>query len=351
MTNTVRKLLWTAIGNCLQLMNRFTYPCQKDNGMILRFNTAKNTDNLGDYIIMYYCMEILNELFPRCEFVDVPTHTLPTAAQEEQVKKTKQKFVCGTNILTSHIEEHWNWCLPDGLLGKLNYRNVILFGVGWKNYEGRCSEYSRMIYKSLLNPNILHSVRDQYTEKILKNAGIYNVINTGCPTMWRLTPDFCKNIPQKKSRNVITTITDYRRDIEHDNQMLEILGRNYENVYLWLQGEFDEEYLSELTVPDNISTIPASVDAYEQYLNMGDVDYVGTRLHAGIFALNHHVRSLVIAVDNRAFEIAKDTNLPIIDRNYLTDKLESHILSEWATTIKINQHNIDIFKSQFRKQK
>lgn len=350
MSGIKKKMLWPIVGNCMKLANRITCSLHNDKGDIIRFNTALNTDNLGDHIIMHYCNEILNEIFGNYEFVDISTHLIPTNAQEEKVKQTKLKFVCGTNLMTSHIEKHWNWYLPDGLRRKLNYRNVILLGVGWKNYEDECSEYSKMIYKSILNPNILHSVRDKYTEQKLKNAGIYNVINTGCPTMWRLTPEFCLDIPKKKSKSVITTITDYRRDIEHDNKMLEILGKNYDNVYLWLQGKCDEEYLNSLTVPSNLSTIPASMDDYENYLNMGDVDYVGTRLHAGIFALNHHIRSLIIAVDNRAHEIARDTNLPIIDRNDLLDELESRILSEWTTDIKINQRNIELFKSQFHKK-
>lgn len=349
MCSIIQNALWRITGDCIRLSNRFKLSLQKNKGDIIRFNTALNTDNLGDYIIMRYCNEALSEIYGNNEFTDISTHLTPTSTQEEKVMQTKLKFVCGTNILTSHIEKYWSWCLPDGLRRKLKYRNVILLGVGWKNYEDECSKYSKMIYKSILNPNILHSVRDNYTEKMLKSAGVCNVINTGCPTMWRLTPEFCKDIPKKKSRNVITTITDYRRDIEHDNQMLEILGRNYENVYLWLQGKYDEEYLSELTVPNNFSTIPASMETYEQYLNMDDVDYVGTRLHAGIFALNHHVRSLVIAVDNRAVEIAKDTNLPVIDRSDLSKELESRILSEWSTDIRINQHNIELFKSQFHK--
>lgn len=350
MSGIIQRVLWAITGNCMRFSNCVTYCFQKDKGDIVRFNTALNTDNLGDYIIMRYCNKILSEIYDNREFLDISTHLTPTNTQEETVKQTKLKFVCGTNIMTSHIEKHWNWSLPDGLKRKLKYRNVILLGVGWKNYEDECSEYSKMIYKSILNPNMLHSVRDKYTEQMLKNAGICNVINTGCPTMWGLTPEFCLNIPKKKSRNVITTVTDYRRDIERDSQMLEILGRNYENVYLWIQGKYDEEYLSELIVPNNFSTIPACMDAYEQYLNMGDVDYVGTRLHAGIFALNHHVRSLIIAVDNRAIEIARDTDLPIIDRNNLSEVLESRILSEWATDIKINQHNIELFKSQFHKK-
>jgi polysaccharide pyruvyl transferase WcaK-like protein len=34
--------------------------------------------------------------------------------------------------------------------------------------------------------------------------------------------------------------------------------------------------------------------------------YVGTRLHGGIFSMQHGVSALIIQVDNRAAEIAKD---------------------------------------------
>ena len=341
-------LLRSAAGSGIQQFNRVTYRLQRDNGSIIRFNTAEATDNLGDHIIMTYCTEILNELFPAGHrFIDVSTHVLPTVEQEEQVKNAKLKFLCGTNMLTSHIEEYWYWILPDGLRRKLAYRNVILLGVGWKNYEGPCSDYTKMIYQCLLAPDVIHSVRDQYSEDMLKNAGIKNVINTGCPTMWKLTPEFCRTIPKEKAKSVVTTITDYRRDHDPDSRMLQILGRNYEHVYLWLQGRNDAEYLQALDVPENLTTIPSSLEAYEQMLKSGEVDYVGTRLHAGIHALNHRVRSLIIVVDNRASEIGKDTNLPVLPRASLQEGLEPWIASAVETDIRINQKNIARFREQF----
>lgn len=87
--------------------------------------------------------------------------------------------------------------------------------------------------------------------------------------------------------------------------------------------------------------------AYEAVLKSGDIDYVGTRLHAGIHALNHKVRSIIIAVDNRATEMGKDINLPILQRQQIGEKLEAHILSDFSTDIQIKQDNIEIFKSQF----
>ena len=153
--------------------------------------------------------------------------------------------------------------------------------------------------------------------------------------------EFCREIPTQKAKAVVTTITDYRRDPERDSQMIAILSRNYDHVYLWLQGRHDEEYLQTLDVPANLSTIPSSLEAYEEVLRKGGVDYVGTRLHAGIHALNYKIRSIILAVDNRATEMGRDMNLPVIQRDQLCSELEKKINSDFATEIRINKENIE----------
>ena len=67
------------------------------------------------------------------------------------------------------------------------------------------------LLKILLSKTYLHSVRDEYTKDMLERIGIKNVINTGCPTMWSLTEEHCKQIPIKKSNSVVFTITDYNK--------------------------------------------------------------------------------------------------------------------------------------------
>ena len=336
-------------GACARVLNQLSFPAQRDDGTLIRFDTSIGTANLGDNIIMHYCTRVLDEMFPDHQKISIGTHLMPTAEQEQSVAQHKYKFVCGTNLLTSHIEHHWRWILPDGLRRKFCYRHAILLGVGWGEYQDACSDYSQMIYKAMLNANLIHSVRDQYTLEKLRSAGIENVVNTGCPTTWALTPEFCREIPVQKAPEVVTTITDYRRDPERDNEMLEILSRNYDHVYLWLQGEHDEEYLHTLNIPSNLTTIPASLEAYEKVLAGGGVDYVGTRLHAGIHALNYKIRSIILAVDNRATEMGRDVHLPVIQRSDIERELESMIQADFITDIQLNQKNIDLFKAQFRR--
>lgn len=349
MHNTIRTIAYSCLGQGTRLLNRITFPLQKGCTHITVFNTAMHTDNLGDHIIMHYCRRFLNDCFPDAQQTDISTHRVPSFEEEGKLQQTKYRFVCGTNLLTSHIEQWWNWLLPDGYRGKLRFRNAILLGVGWGVYQDECSNYSRMIYRTMLNPCVLHSVRDQYTLEKLHRAGIKNVLNTGCPTTWALTPEHCRDIPTRKASDVVTTITDYRRDPEHDNEMLAILSRNYDHVYLWLQGRKDGEYLQTLNVPANLTTIPATLEAYENVLRQGGVDYVGTRLHAGIHALNYKIRTIILAVDNRATEMGRDVNLPVIQRDAIGEELETKINEDFFTRICIKQDNIKRFVAQFRK--
>ena len=73
---------------------------------------------------------------------------------------------------------------------------------------------------------------------------------------------------------------------------------------------------------------------------------MGTRLHAGVRALQHKKRTLILSVDNRANEIAKDTNLPVISRDNLA-AIASWINSKYETKIKIPVDNINQWKNQF----
>ena len=341
--------LWNGVGYAGRAINRLAFPLQKDTDFVIRFDTSIGTDNLGDNIIMYYCNKILDELFPTHSFLSIGTHLMPTQEQEEKVKQTKYKFVCGTNLLTSHIEHYWNWILPDGIRKKMNYRNVILLGVGWGEYQDACSDYSRMVYRCILNPCLLHSVRDQYTLEKLQQAGFTNVVNTGCPTTWGLTETHCRSVPVGKADAVVTTVTDYRPDPEGDQAMLDILSRNYEKICLWPQGGGDLAYLTDLKLPHNQQILPRSLAAYEALLTGGNVDYVGTRLHGGIHALNYGVRTIILSVDNRAAEMGRDLGLPILDRSRIAGELEKRIREDFETKIRIPQDNIDRFRNQFRR--
>ena len=317
---------------------------KEKSASVLLFDTALNSLNMGDSIIAHYCRIALAQLMAEREVLLLPTHTLPEEAQLSALSTAGTKIVCGTNLMTPHFEEFSNWKMPKNLCG---YRDILTLGVGWGYYCDDISPMSRFVYRTILSSTGLHSVRDSYTEGKFREMGIENVVNTGCPTLWGLTPEHCATIPTHKARRAITTLTDYDRDYDRDRRMIELLREQYEAVYVWIQGTEDEEYLRELVDTDTVKIVPRSLEAYTEALKMGDLDYVGTRLHAGIHAMNLGLRTIILAVDNRAIEMGKDFNLPVIRREELEEKLLLRIHSTEPIAIELPVEQIRAWKGQF----
>ena len=309
------------------------------------FDTSIGSSNLGDTIICDYCNGFLKDVLPKEQPFRVPTHVKPRVTDIRNLACYKNKILCGTNIISPDIGFYFGWKMPKHLFG---YFNIITLAVGLGCYSKEITKKSAYLYRIILSKKSLHSVRDSYTEQMFRKMGIHNVINTGCVTLWKLTPDFCAEIPVTKASKVITTITDYHRDFRADREMLEILAKNYDTIYIWPQGENDLEYINGLIDTSKVTIVDRNLEAYRKILRQGDVDYVGTRLHAGIDALNHKVRSIVIAIDNRAIELGRDVNLPLVHRNQIGDYLQLLITSAWETKLNIPWENIDRWKEQFR---
>lgn len=316
-----------------------------DPDKLVLFDPAIGSQNMGDAIIAHYCAKALSEVLAHKDIVHVPTHMLPSENLLSEASRAGTKIVCGTNLMTPHFEEFTNWKLPQNLEG---YRDIVTMGVGWGYYCENTSGISKFVYRTILSRDKLHSVRDSYTEQKFRKMGITNVVNTGCPTLWGLTPELCAWIPQKKAPRVITTLTDYARDADADRLMMDILKKNYEQVIVWLQGAEDFSYLQSLVDLSNVQIIERDPKQYTKALDMGDVDYVGTRLHAGIHAMNRCVRTIILAVDNRATEMGRDFHLPVIQRGHIRTHLPEMIAAKWSTNIKLPFDAIHQWKSQFR---
>lgn len=311
------------------------------------FDTSIHSKNLGDEIIMSSCKEILKACIGDKSFLYVPTHTLPTADELDAVRHTRLKIVCGTNILSPDFGKWSLWKMPKTLSG---YRDVIALGVGWGYYSDSFTEKSRSVYQAVFSKRALHSVRDSYTEKKMKEMGIDNVVNTGCPTLWALTPEHCAAIPSVKAKNAVTALTGYpsARSVKDDSVMLDILKREYETVYIWAQGKTDREYAARLDPEGHLKLLSGGLEEYTRLLQNGNIDYVGNRLHGGIHALNCKVRSLIISIDNRAAEMGRDCSLPVIAREEVSEKLAQAINAKRETVLTIPWDNIARWKDQFR---
>ncbi|MDD5247873.1 MAG: polysaccharide pyruvyl transferase family protein [Rhodocyclaceae bacterium] len=311
---------------------------------ILVFDTSVATENLGDLIILDAVRSHLRGLFPGSYFSNTSTHEVIGRLSYRLNRIADYSFVAGTNLLCSNMDSYNQWKI--NLFDALFIRNIILMGVGWWQYQKDPNFYTQFLYKIVLHKKILHSVRDGYALNKLRAAGFQNVINTGCPTTWDLTPGFCSGMPRTKAEDVVFTLTDYNRNNELDKKLIATLRRHYLKVYYWPQGAGDLEYLGSLG-SEGIKSLNPSLEAYDQLLaSSNSLDYVGTRLHAGIRALQHKRRSIILAVDNRATEMHKDINLPVVQRTDVT-KLVRMIKGAWDPEIRINEEAILSWKAQF----
>lgn len=327
--------------------NKYAGRFQTYDNLVCIYNTSISSLNVGDEIINASGIEQLSLMFPQEQFYHMSTHVGSKPIGIHHANLCKERFVCGSNLLCDTMFRSANWELTPLDIIKMN--SVVLMGVGWNKYGKKTSPITSLFYRNfLLDQKRLHSVRDDYTKEKLNKIGIKNVINTGCPTMWKFTEEHCASIRKEKSDKVVFTLTDYDKDYKNDKLLVETLQECYSKVYFWPQGAGDLQYLNEMNLP-NIEIIPPRLPDYDALLRGGDIDFVGTRLHGGIRALQYGNRTLIIAFDNRAIEKAKDFNLPIIYRNNIAGDLKNMLCNNYSINLKINEREINQWKKQFIK--
>ncbi|MGG0703355.1 polysaccharide pyruvyl transferase family protein [Bacillus paramobilis] len=319
-----------------------------DNVLVL--DTSVGSLNKGDDIIMKCVRYQLSDITKSAYILTLPTHVSPfhwyqVARGSHRVKlysNAKYKFVGGSNLLTMDMLTHF----PQWNINIFNYgplKGSILVGVG-AGKGNKINAYTKMLYKKVLSHEYIHSVRDERTKKFLEEMGL-KALNTGCATMWSLTPEFCKEIPTEKSDSVIFTLTHHLKDLVKDQLLIDVLRRNYKDVYFWIQDASDFLYFESLSNTEDIKVVPPNIEAYEKVLNT-DIDYIGTRLHGGIFAMRHKKRTIIISIDERARGMSETYNLNLIERADF-DNLEKMINSKIITDVKVNFEVVDQWLKQF----
>lgn len=322
---------------------------------ILLFDTAIATTNLGDEVILESVKVGLRPVLKNAMTFRLGTHVENYSIFQmrdsnwkyhELCEKADYKFICGTNLFSDNLKGKY----PQWMLKPFNvklYTNSVLVGVGKIRDFSVINPYTKRLYEKCLSKTFIHSVRDEDTKKAVEQLG-YRAINTGCPTLWMFTPEKCALIPRKKSDNAIISVSGYtdQADPVQDQKMIDCVLQNYAKVYAWIQTVSDKQYLDSLSGTDNIECI-YSLETYAEILDKGNIDYIGTRLHGGVFALQHNCRTIVVSIDRRAEGFHEDNNLPTIDRNDIHMKLDEMINSEWETEIKINTEAIENFVNQF----
>ena len=167
--------------------------------------------------------------------------------------------------------------------------------------------------------------------------------------MWNLTPDHMCMIPRDKSDNVVFTLTAHRPDRVSDQALIVLLKQYYKTVYFFPQGDKDLAYLKSLgNSSESLILVDRKLSAFTELLINGKVDYVGTRLHGGLHALNLKVRTFIISVDNRAAEISRDTNLPCFTRHPDWNILKEAIHASYNISLTIDWNAIERWKQEVK---
>ena len=319
---------------------------------ILLLDTSFASFNKGDDIIMECTRKELAPLLEPNFEINLPTHVSPfhwyqvlkNSNAYRTYSECKYKFVGGSNVLVPNLLTHYaqwniNICNYQALKG------TIMVGVGaGAGAENGSNWYTSYIYKHMLNRDYYHSARDERSKLYMESLGL-KAVNTGCVTMWMLTPEHCAQIPTKKAEKVVFTLTAYDAD-NNDQVLLDTLLKNYNEVYFWPQGLGDFKYFQSLKNTGNVHMLPASREAYDRYLTDNETDYVGTRLHGGVYAMRHKRRAIIIAIDERARAINARNHLNSIEKADM-QQLDAMINSEFATKIEMDFEAIKCWKSQF----
>ncbi len=249
----------------------------------------------------------------------LPTQLPLSAAQRQAVDDAGIAFVGGTNLLSSNMPMYRQWKLSPRA-GHYFRNKAVLLGVGWWQYQSEPNIYTRHVYRNVLSRQLSHAARDQYTADRLSRLGL-PTLNTCCVTTWNL-PERPEVSAEPGSR-VVLTLTDYNKSPDDDRALYNLLTDSYDEVVLWPQGSGDAAYAARLGL--SMEVLDEGTASLDAALRVPSTDYVGTRLHAGIRSLQLGCRTVILAVDNRATEMARDVNLPVVgrgDRDGLTRALQ-----------------------------
>jgi hypothetical protein len=239
----------------------------------------------------------------------ISTHRHPRLRDLRALAAAEIVVIGGSNILASHMERHRQWLVTPAVAASV-WGKCVFVGVGWWQYQRPPCRYSKWLIKGIADQGALHAARDGYTAQRLRDMGLRTAM-TSCPTMWGLP----RELPQSRSTTALVTVTNYYRDKVVDSCWLSAVSSRYQRVVAVGMEAGDFNYLESigfLEIP-NVAYAGTGLGTLDRALE-DEVEFVGTRLHAGIRSLGAGRRSLILGVDNRAKEIAVGTGLPVVPR-------------------------------------
>lgn len=307
-------------------------------------DTSVASDNLGDEIIVEAARAALGPRIAQDYVTTSSGHDGLGHFGRRLAAQADVIFLLGTNALSAkyRLRRDYIWSLQRRDISALEGR-VVLLGVGANRDYDRVSCRQARLLARLLSPAHRHSVRDDLALGILRAAGREG-LNTSCPTLWRPMP-----LPGRRARpaRACLSLTAHKPDAGADAALLDILRRHYDELWFWAQQPGDVDYLRSLPGGEGVGIVPRNLAAYDALLGAGAIDVIGTRLHGCIRAMQRGQRALIISIDNRAREIARETGLSAMPRADVVRSLEGWIATGETAQPRIPRPAIDRFLDQF----
>lgn len=288
------------------------------SNVVTIFDPSPGSANLGDQIIVESCVREISRIAPETFFFMVSLHQPITKKIRARIAQSDLTVVAGSNMLNTRFNHQpsltrWRFSLRDSL----DINEIILMGVGWNRATDWINPVGSYILRRGLSARSLHSVRDQLTLEKASRIGIGNVLNTSCPTLWRIGRQADSPVvPKSIGKAAVAALTFNERAPQQDRYMLEFLAKRFVKVFFWPQGIGDLKYFQSLNPTGDFEVLPGTLAAYDALLEeSGEIVYVGTRLHGGVRALQKRRLALVISVDHRAPGIARSAGISTLSRN------------------------------------
>lgn len=311
---------------------------------IVVLDPSIDSSNMGDRIIRESVLSVLRRIpVPESRVQWLPTQRSLTRDEAVIAKRADVLIVGGTNLLSSNMPFYRQWKVGPRELRAFRGK-VVLLGVGWWQYQKPPNRYTRVLLRHVLSTRAIHSVRDGWTKTQLEGVSVRSV-NTSCPTLWDL-PTLPERTPVRGD-SVLITLTDYNRNPLTDQKLLTFATQNYSRIRIWPQGAKDARYVRGLQHSGVI--LDPGLESLDFALQEPGTDYIGTRLHAGIRALQHGVRSTILMIDNRAREIARDTGIPVASRELREEDMQ-FLMEERKVELRLPIGAIETWLSTFRSQ-
>ncbi len=188
-------------------------------------NPRLTTTNVGDLFIEDSAKRLLD--FDPAESIDVDPRKPLTPLQIEQINRTDAAVIVGTNLWYRSLRRSGRWCFTAAQLKQIRVP-IIPLGVGTTRHAGEDNGFDADTLEQL---RIIHdrcelaSVRDRRTAEALTEAGIGNVVLTGCPTLYRsLLPDWQLRWRPERRRVVLTVRYGQRRNVRRLVRILREMG-------------------------------------------------------------------------------------------------------------------------------